>query len=33
MVAGAAVGGSYSGGFLRGDGSNIDLDISEQEEP
>ena len=28
MIAGAAGGGSYSGEFLRGDGSSIDLDIS-----
>ena len=28
MIAGAAGGGNYSGEFLRGDGSSIDLDIS-----
>ena len=28
MIAGTAGGGSYSGEFLRGDGSSIDLDIS-----
>ena len=28
MIAGAAGGGSYSGEFLRGDGSSIELDIS-----
>ena len=33
MIAGAAGGGSYSGEFLRGDGSSIDLDISTFTDP
>ena len=33
MIAGAAGGGSYSGEFLRGDGSSIDLDISAFTDP
>lgn len=33
MIAGAAGGGSYSGEFLRGDGSSIDLDISSFVDP
>ena len=33
MIAGAAGGGSYSGEFLRGDGSSIELDISTFTDP
>ena len=33
MIAGAAGGGNYSGEFLRGDGSSIDLDISAFTDP
>ena len=33
MIAGTAGGGSYSGEFLRGDGSSIDLDISTFTDP
>ena len=33
MIAGAAGGGSYSGEFLRGDGSGIELDISTFTDP
>ena len=33
MIAGAAGGGSYSGEFLRGDGSSIELDISTFRDP
>ena len=33
MIAGAAGGGSYSGEFLRGDGSSIELDISTYTDP
>ena len=33
MIAGAAGGGNYNGEFLRGDGSNIDLDISTFTDP
>ena len=33
MIAGAAGGGNYSGEFLRGDGSSIDLDISTFTDP
>ena len=33
MIAGAAGGGSYSGEFLRGDGSSIELDISTFADP
>ena len=33
MIAGAADGGSYSGEFLRGDGSSIELDISTFTDP
>lgn len=33
MIAGAAGGGSYSGEFLRGDGSGIELDISTFSDP
>ena len=33
MIAGVAGGGNYSGEFLRGDGSSIDLDISAFTDP
>lgn len=33
MIAGAAGGGSYSGEFLRGDGSSVELDISTFTDP